>query len=62
MINPRLLYFSEITSNIINTQKRTPDLEAGFKSIEILQEVPYIEEVKRMDGRKITSLVIKAIK
>jgi len=36
--------------------------QAGFKSVEVLQEVPYIEEVNRRDGRKITSLVIKAIK
>ncbi len=36
--------------------------QAGFKSVEVLQEEPYIEEIKRMDGRKITSLVIKAVK
>ena len=32
--------------------------KAGFKNIEIAQQAPYIET----DGRKITSLVIKAVK
>jgi hypothetical protein len=32
--------------------------KAGFYNIETLQETPYIEK----DGRKITSIVIKAVK
>ena len=39
--------------------------EAGFKNIEILDEKPYSEleqEKQKGDGRKITSLAIKAIK
>jgi len=36
--------------------------QAGFKSVEVLQEEPYLQEIKRMDERKITSLVIKAVK
>jgi ubiquinone/menaquinone biosynthesis C-methylase UbiE len=36
--------------------------QAGFKSVEVLQEEPYTEEKEEVDGRKITSLVIKAVK
>ncbi|HET7148571.1 MAG TPA: arsenite methyltransferase [Candidatus Nitrosopolaris sp.] len=36
--------------------------KAGFKNIEILQETSYIEEGGQVNGRKITSLVIKAVK
>ncbi|HEY8140821.1 MAG TPA: arsenite methyltransferase [Nitrososphaera sp.] len=35
--------------------------KAGFRHVEILQERPYIDG-DRVDGRKITSLVIKAVK
>ena len=34
--------------------------KAGFKSVEVLQETPYLED--KVGDRKITSLVIKAIK
>lgn len=34
--------------------------KAGFKSIEVLQETPYLED--KVGDRKITSLVIKAVK
>ena len=34
--------------------------KAGFKSVEILQEMPYLED--KVGDRKITSLVIKAVK
>jgi arsenite methyltransferase len=36
--------------------------KAGFKNIEILQETSYMEEGNQVDGRKISSLVIKAVK
>jgi ubiquinone/menaquinone biosynthesis C-methylase UbiE len=36
--------------------------QAGFKSVEVLQEEPYTEEKEKADGRKITSLIIKAVK
>jgi len=36
--------------------------KAGFKNIEILQETSYIEEGGQVNDRKITSLVIKAVK
>jgi ubiquinone/menaquinone biosynthesis C-methylase UbiE len=36
--------------------------QAGFKSVEVLQEEPYTEEREKVDGRKVTSLVIKAVK
>jgi ubiquinone/menaquinone biosynthesis C-methylase UbiE len=35
---------------------------AGFNSVEVLQEEPYLVEKDKTDGRKITSLVIKALK
>ena len=35
--------------------------KAGFNDIEILQETPYLEG-DQIDARKITSLIIKAIK
>jgi arsenite methyltransferase len=34
--------------------------KAGFKSVEVLQETPYLED--KVGNRKITSLVIKAVK
>jgi hypothetical protein len=38
-------------------------MEAGFTNIEVLDEKPYIEmENSGGEGRKITSLVVKAIK
>ena len=36
--------------------------KAGFKNIEILKEMPYMEGDQLNEGRKITSLVIKAVK
>ena len=36
--------------------------EAGFTNIEVLDEKPYIEMENSGDGRKISSLVVKAIK
>jgi len=33
---------------------------AGFKSVDVLQETPYLED--KVGNRKITSLVIKAVK
>ena len=36
--------------------------KAGFENIEILEEKLYMEEGDKVDGRKITSLVIKAVK
>jgi hypothetical protein len=33
-------------------------IKAGFNNIETLQETPYIEK----DGRKISSIIIKAVK
>jgi ubiquinone/menaquinone biosynthesis C-methylase UbiE len=35
--------------------------EAGFRRVEILQEQPYVEG-DRVDGRKITSLILRAVK
>jgi arsenite methyltransferase len=34
--------------------------EAGFKNVEVLQQTPYLED--KVGDRKITSLVIKAVK
>jgi SAM-dependent methyltransferase len=34
--------------------------KAGFKSVDVLQETPYLED--KVENRKITSLVIKAVK
>jgi len=34
--------------------------KAGFQSVEVLQETPYLED--NLHDRKITSLVIKAVK
>ena len=36
--------------------------EAGFKSVAVLQEEPYIEEKEKVDGGKVTSLIIRAVK
>jgi arsenite methyltransferase len=36
--------------------------QAGFKNVEVLREEAYIEEKERVDRRKITSLIVKAIK
>lgn len=36
--------------------------QAGFRSVEVLQEEPYLEEKEKVDGRKITSLIIRAVK
>jgi hypothetical protein len=36
--------------------------EAGFANVEVLDEKPYTEMEDNNDGRKISSLVIKAIK